>query len=102
MKASGPKHPRWKGGRAAHVGYIRLLAKNHPCNVHGYVFEHRLVMEKSLGRLLTSRETVHHKNGIRDDNRLENLELWTGHHGCGQRQDDLMSMVRAVEYGHCA
>jgi len=60
------------------LGYIFKIVKSHPFGwKDGYVAEHRLVMEKHLGRFLTKYEIVHHINGIRDDNRLENLIILT-------------------------
>lgn len=75
----GDKHPMWKGGYVKHVsGYLYCYVPEHPNkNKNNYVAEHRLVMEKHLGRFLEVSEIVHHINGDKSDNRLENLELTT-------------------------
>lgn len=73
----------WKGKKYSGSGYIYiLLSLGDPMysmanKKRGYVPEHRLVMARYLGRCLLKSEVVHHKNGIRDDNRLENLELFS-------------------------
>lgn len=74
----GEKHPLWRGGKRPNdEGYIRLIAKNHPlANCDGYVMEHRLVMEKKLGRYLTRDEVVHHIDGDRANNAAENLAVF--------------------------
>jgi len=67
----------WKGGRKKNKkGHVLVLAKGHPyAEKNGYILEHRLVMCEYLGRALLPNEIVHHKNGIKDDNRIENLEV---------------------------
>ena len=74
----GKDNPRWKGGKRIARGYVSILSKDHPsANKEGYVMEHRLVMEKSLNRFLTKEEVVHHKDGDKRNNSIENLELFS-------------------------
>ena len=78
LEQKGKDNPYWSGGKRKDVhGYIHILKRGHPyANYQGYVREHRLVMEAKLGRYLLPTERTHHKNGIRDDNRPENLTLF--------------------------
>lgn len=75
----GPEAVAWKGGRYKSTrGYIYIYRPKHPlANSDGHVLEHRLVAEETIGRFLTRKEQVHHINGIRDDNRPENLVVLT-------------------------
>lgn len=81
IRRKGKNNPNWKGGRIqTKEGYIWIYSPNHPaCNSRGYVKEYRLVMEKHLGRYLTGIEEIHHKNEIKEDNRIENLQLFATH-----------------------
>lgn len=58
--------------------------------------QHRFVMEANIGRSLEEYETVHHKNGVRDDNRIDNLELWVSKQPAGQRVEDLLEWAKFI------
>lgn len=85
----GPKNPNWKGGRVvASNGYVLLkMNGHHLADVRGYVYEHRLIAEQKLGRRLRKSERPHHINGIKADNRPENIEVCKSeaHHRAAHR-----------------
>jgi hypothetical protein len=79
---TGPTSTTWKGGRVLKQGYVHIkIYPEHPlyqamATATGYIPEHRLIMAEHIGRPLKRTEVVHHKNGIKTDNRIENLELF--------------------------
>jgi hypothetical protein len=73
-------------GSKRHIhGYVQIrVGRGHPgADSQGWIFEHREVLARHIGRPLEKHETVHHKNGDRTDNHIENLELRVGRHGKG-------------------
>lgn len=79
IERSGENGTNWQGGRWVHKdGYIVLTMRGYPgADKRGSIFEHRYVMEQHIGRLLLADEIVHHKNGNRQDNSIDNLQLLT-------------------------
>ncbi len=75
---SGAEHHLWKGGRCIEKnGYVIIYKPEHPAKIHGkYVYEHRYVMEQELGRSLESQEDIHHIDGNRQNNSIDNLILF--------------------------
>ena len=100
----GKNHPAWRGGR--HIdkdsGYVRIKKPNHPnCNMRGYIKEHIFIMSEHIGRPLKKHELVHHKNRIKDDNRIENLELCTiKKHPPGQKVIDMVEFCKEVLFDY--
>ncbi len=95
---TGVLSPRYINGKSINKdGYVSVKITDLKDERFGKpIFEHRLVMEKHLGRKLLSKENVHHKNGIRDDNRIENLELWAKPQTAGQRVTDLIAFAKEI------
>lgn len=99
----GKNNPNWNGGRIIVGGYVEIKLQPddffYPMALKdGYILEHRLVVAKSLNRNLHSWEVVHHKNGIRDDNRIENLELHSdmGHKGFHIMEQKIKSLKNRI------
>ena len=100
---TGENSPQWKGGRHYSHGYLMVaLSSLSPQeqetlgimatrSAGRYIPEHRLVMARHLGRPLTKAERVHHVNGVKDDNRIENLELHASNRSHTIRHKELMA-----------
>jgi len=91
-------------GSMSKQGYKDIWKPGHPnCkNKLGRIYEHVWVMSEYLGRPLIKGETVHHMNGVRDDNRIENLELWNRGQPSGQRVEDRIKFYKEFleQYGY--
>lgn len=87
-----PPPPRPRNPYTDASGYVREFIDGHR---QGQL-QHRLVMQRHLGRPLRPGESVHHKNGIKTDNRIQNLELWASYQPSGQRVEDLVAFAKEI------
>lgn len=89
-KKEGPRRANGTGCILS-TGYVKIVTA-----ANGSQFEHRAIMAQYLGRELLPHETVHHINGIKHDNRLENLELWSSRQPGGQRVVDKIAWAKEI------
>lgn len=98
----GSNASAWKGGRwVSPKGYVHVWVSDDDSmsvmrDKNNRVYEHRLVMARSLGRPLLKEERVHHINGNRSDNQIENLELWSTSQPYGQRVRDKVQWAKEI------
>ena len=98
---NGINNPNHTGRKTDSGGYTQVYKPDHlNAFKDGYVSEHVFIMSEYLGRPLNKKETVHHKNGIRKQNNIENLELWASRHPPGQKVSDLVAWAKEllIEY----
>lgn len=91
------QYPQSKVKHLSKDGYVYVYFRTHPSSDKGgRVYEHRLIMERQLDRYLLPFENVHHKNGVKNDNRIENLELWTKFQPTGGRVEDVVKWAKEI------
>ena len=102
----GSNSPNWKGGRThTSTGYVLLMSPGHPRAWRdGYVLEHVLVAEAALGKPLPERAVVHHVNGIKTDNRPQNLVVCqdNGYHSSLHRRKRAFEECGHPDWRKCA
>lgn len=90
-RRKGENSPSFKRGYHTHPdGYLIMTIRDFDGKSRNKA-QHKVIMENHIGRLLKANETVHHKNGIRSDNKIDNLELWASKHPSGQRVEDMIN-----------
>ncbi len=102
LPVNGPKKHVKGSGYITTNGYKVISKKHVNSSKRGQILEHVYIMSNHLKRPIFEKETVHHKNGIRNDNRIENLELWSSSHPPGQRVSDKIEWCKQFleQYGH--